>query len=167
MNRLPLKTTLISAAAAIGLFAIASWFEDDARWVPPQPTGSRAAPERPSSGIRGPLETTSAAESCERSERLLQESVEASRYCAADDDCTLFDYGYPIQCLTSVAKSEISNLRLEFKRYEMSCDYRVYYDCPTGEADRQAVCRENRCSVELETIDSLREETLEHLGIDH
>lgn len=167
MNRLPVNTTLISVALAIGLFTIASFFEDDSRWMPVEPAALRTTPQRPSSGLGGPLKTTSSAESCEQSEQLLQQSVAAARHCSTDDDCTLFDYGYPIQCLTSVAKSEITNLRLDFKRYELSCDYRVYYDCPTGDVDRRAVCRGNLCTVELETIDSLRDETLEYLGIDH
>lgn len=165
MDRLPMKTSLISIAAAALLFAVAFWFEDESRWMPAAPHETEMNPERPS-GVRGPLRTTSAAENCERSERMLQQSVAAARHCESDDDCTLFDYGYPIQCLTSVAKSEITNLRLEYRRYELSCEFRVYYDCPTDGMDRNAVCRQNQCTVEFESIDGLTEETLEHLGIE-
>ena len=91
--------------------------------------------------------------------------VEEARYCTTDDDCTLFDYGYPIQCMTSVARSEITALRLQYRRYEESCEYRVYYDCPSGSLERQAVCRQNRCGVKLADIDPLKDATLQHLGI--
>ena len=82
-----------------------------------------------------------------------------------DSDCTLFDFGYPIDCMTSVAKSEITDLRLEYRRYEESCDFRVYFDCPAEPMVRRAVCQQNRCSVSLETIDGLEKETLDYLGI--
>jgi hypothetical protein len=91
--------------------------------------------------------------------------VQEAQYCTTDDDCTLFDYGYPIQCLTSVAKSENTSLRLEYRNYEQSCAYRVYYDCPSGDMERQAVCNDNRCEVDLVSIDPLKDETLQHLGI--
>lgn len=96
----------------------------------------------------------------------MRQSVSDSQHCVTDDDCTLFDYGYPIQCLTSVAKSEITALRLEYRNYERSCAYRVYYDCPSGESERQAVCRNQLCEVEIVTIDGLKDETLEYLGIE-
>ena len=67
--------------------------------------------------------------------------------------------------MTSVAKSEITGLRLEYRRYEQSCDFRVYFDCPAEPMERRAVCQEYRCSVSLQTIDILEEETLEYLGI--
>ena len=68
--------------------------------------------------------------------------------------------------MTSVAKSEITALRLEYRNYERSCLYRVYYDCPTGHMERQAVCRNNRCTVELQSNEILEEATLDYLGID-
>ena len=103
---------------------------------------------------------------CEQSEDILWTKVGAAQYCSIDDDCTLFDYGYPIQCLTSVAKNEITALRLEYRKYEQSCAFRVYYDCPTGNMERQAVCRSNRCAVELQSNEILEEETLDYLGLD-
>jgi hypothetical protein len=107
----------------------------------------------------------SAAENCQQTERDIVTQVNQARACNVDDDCTIFDYGYPIQCLTAVAKTDVTALRLEYRRYEASCDFRVYYDCPTGELERQPVCRDNRCEVELVGIDDLREETLDYLGI--
>jgi len=164
-NRMTLKTTLVSVVVAVVLFSIASMFEDDARWQLTWNETPVMNPER-ASGIRGPVQTMSAAENCERSENELGRSIERSRFCATDSECTIFDYGYPIQCLTSVAKSEITALRLEYKQYEANCDFRVYYDCPTEGVERNAVCRGNRCEVELATLDGLTEETLDHLGID-
>lgn len=163
-NRLTLKTTLISVIAAVVLFAIASSFEDDAHW---QMTTNEAPAMNPAreSGVGPVLRTISAAENCERSENELRRSVERARVCEFDDDCTLFDFGYPIQCLTSVAKSAITALRLDYRRYGTNCDFRVYYDCPTGDMEREAVCRNNRCEVELTTLDGLTEQTLDHLGI--
>jgi hypothetical protein len=96
----------------------------------------------------------------------MRQTVNKARQCVIDADCTLFDYGYPIECMTSVAKSEITALRLEYRKYEQSCAYRVYYDCPSGDTQREAVCRNNRCEVELMTIDILKDETLEYLGIE-
>ena len=103
--------------------------------------------------------------SCKETEDVLRDHVETARYCITDSDCTLFDFGYPIDCMTSVAKSEITALRLEYRKYEQSCDFRVYFDCPAEPMERHAVCQENRCSVSLQTNDTLEEETLEFLGL--
>lgn len=164
MNRLPLMTALISIAAAIGLWLIATWLESDSAWLSPPASETEAANNavRPDS----PVQAEASAAACERVEQGLQKKVSASLSCSIDDDCTLFDFGYPIQCLTSVAKSEITALRLEYRIYERSCPYRVYYDCPTGDMDRQAVCRGNRCTVELQSNEILEAETLDYLGID-
>lgn len=106
-----------------------------------------------------------AAPSCQETEISLRERVETARYCTTDNDCTLFDFGYPIDCMTSVAKSEITDLRYEYRRYEQSCAFRVYFDCPAEPMERRAVCQENRCSVSLQANDMLEEETLDYLGI--
>jgi hypothetical protein len=103
--------------------------------------------------------------SCEQSETILDEVVAAARYCSSDDDCTLFDFGYPIQCMTSVSKEQITALRIAYRRDENSCLYRVYYDCPSGEMERMPICRNNRCEVELTTTDPLQDATLQYLGI--
>ena len=103
---------------------------------------------------------------CDTAERELLSAVENSRHCDTDEDCTLFDYGYPIQCMTSVSASAISALRLEYREYDASCRHRVFYDCDAAGAERVAVCRNAQCSVELETLESLKDETLDHLGID-
>ena len=154
----------ISAGVAVVIWLVATWFEDDTRWLPPEPLPSvdtRLSVPRADSELR----TNTDALSCQQTEETLVRNVEGARYCATDDDCTLFDYGYPIQCLTSVAKTEISALRLAYRRYEQSCAYRVYYDCPSGEMTREAVCRNNRCDVDLVSNDPLEDETLRHLGI--
>lgn len=103
--------------------------------------------------------------SCDDTEKHLRERLDTARNCTADSDCTLFDFGYPIDCMTSVAKSEITDLRIEYRNYEESCEYRVYFDCPSEPMRRRAVCRENRCTVALEANDALEEETLDYLGI--
>ena len=157
-------TILLSTAVAVLLWLAATLLEDDARWMPPVATNtidtSLAAP-RPET----PLRVNSDAMSCEQVEAGLVQQVDEAQYCSTNDDCTLFDYGYPIQCLTSVAKSEISALRLAYRNYENSCSYRVYYDCPSGPMERQAVCRNNRCEVDLVGNEPLTDETLQHLGI--
>ena len=154
----------ISAGVAVVIWLAATWFEDDARWMPPEPPptiDTTLSTPRMDSELR----TNTDALSCQQTEETLVEKVEEARYCTTDDDCTLFDYGYPIQCLTSVAKTEISALRLEYRNYEQSCAYRVYYDCPSGDMKREAVCRNNRCDVDLVSNDPLEAETLRHLGI--
>jgi len=161
MNRLPLATALLSAALAAALWFIASWLQPDAQWP---------LPDR-SAGISAPGETMPArqmaipdeAENCETVENELRETLGRSKSCSADADCAIFDYGYPIECLTSVARSQIPSLRKEFQRYHQSCEYRVYFDCPTGEMRREPVCRSNQCTVELVAPDSLTEDTLKHL----
>ncbi len=105
--------------------------------------------------------------SCQETENSLRDTVETARICKTDSDCTLVDFGYPIDCMTSVAKAEITALRLEYRRYERSCDFRVFFDCPAEPMQRRAVCQENRCAVSLRTIDTLEEETLEFLGLDN
>ena len=157
-------TVLISVVLAVLFWFAATLFEDESRWLPDLPEQTfettMAAP-RPDTPVR--LNTDEL--SCESAEANMIEMVSNSQYCSTDDDCTLFDYGYPIQCMTSVAKSGISALRLEYRRYEASCAYRVYYDCPTGPMEREAVCRNNRCEVELVTDEMLQDQTLRHLGI--
>lgn len=103
--------------------------------------------------------------SCEETENALRDRIDIARYCTTDDDCTLVDFGYPIDCMTSVARSDITGLRLEYRKYEANCDFRVYFDCPAEPMERLAVCRENRCSVSLEMRDMPVEETLDYLGI--
>ena len=159
-----LPVAWISAAAAVVLWLVATWFEDDARWLPDVAESSPAFAV-PAPRVDTPLRTNTDALSCQQTEEALVERVAESQYCSTDDDCTLFDYGYPIQCLTSVSKTEITSLRLAYRRYEDNCAYRVYYDCPSGDMERQAVCRNNRCEVELVSIDPLESETLQHLGI--
>ena len=158
------STVLISVVAAVGLWFAATWFEDDSRWLTVDRGAnidtSMAAPREDT-----PVRANTDHLSCQQAEANLVERVASARYCSTDDDCTLFDYGYPIECLTSVAKSEISTLRLEYRNYERSCAYRVYYDCPSGSMERQAVCRNRRCEVDLVTDEQLQDQTLRHLGI--
>ena len=157
-------TILLSVALAIVLWLVATWFEDDSRWLPAEPSQpADLSMEAPRADT--PLRVNTDALSCQQVEEELVRDVADAQYCSSDDDCTLFDYGYPIQCLTSVSKSEISALRIAYRNYEQSCAYRVYYDCPSGNMERQAVCRNNRCEVDLVTIDPLKDATLQHLGI--
>jgi hypothetical protein len=158
------QTVLISVIAAVVLFLVATLFEDDSRWLLPE--GAEQIDTSPRSARQDtPVRVATDVLSCSQAEATLQARVGNAQYCSIDDDCTLFDYGYPIQCLTSVAKLEITALRLEYRKYEESCKYRVYYDCPSGDMKRQAVCRNNRCTVVLVSIDPLQDATLQHLGI--
>jgi len=165
MMRLPYATALISVTVAVALWLIATWLEGDSPWLvsgPETDAGFANSEVRPDT----PVQVRPEFDGCEQAEDALRQKVDAAQYCSTNDDCTLFDYGYPIQCLTSVAKSEITTLRLEYRNYEQSCAYRVYYDCPTGNLERQAVCRGNRCSVDLQSNEVLEEETLDYLGLD-
>ena len=165
MNRLPYATALISISLAVILWFIATRFEDESRWLTMQEgTPPDLTMQQP--GKDTPVQTTQNITNCEQAEDDLRGKVESAQSCTIDDDCTVADYGYPIQCLTSVAKSEITSLRLEYRNYEKNCAFRVYYDCPSGQARRQAVCRNNRCEVDLVTTDLLEDETLEYLGIE-
>jgi hypothetical protein len=158
-------TASVSVLAAVLLWAIATWFEDDTRWLA---LGVGKSPDiamvrtRPDTPVRAYTGTAS----CEQAEDVMRQKVADAQYCRTDDDCTLFDYGYPIECLTSVTKAEITMLRREYLNYEQSCAYRVYYDCPAGAAEREAVCRNTRCTVALKTVEQLQDETLEYLGIE-
>lgn len=166
MNHRPYTTVLISIGIAVPLWLLATWLDSDAPWPAGEsPTGKETArvQVRPDSPV---AHTTPNAADCARAEDVLRSRVDDAQYCTSDDDCTLFDYGYPIQCLTSVAKNEITALRLEYRNYEQNCEYRVYYDCPTGEMERQPVCRNNRCAVELQSNEVLEEETRDYLGLD-
>ena len=160
-------TVLLSVALAVSLWFVATWFEDDARWLPAEATQTNElALEAPRSDSA--LRVNTDALSCQQVEEELVADVASSQYCSTDEDCTLFDYGYPIQCMTSVSKQEITALRLAYRDYEQSCSYRVYYDCPSGNMERQAVCRNSRCEVELVTIDPLNVPAgvaLEDLGL--
>jgi hypothetical protein len=158
-------TILVSVAVAIGLWLVATLLEGDDRWLPPE-AGIASETRMSSPRQDTPVRTSTDANSCQRVEADLVERVETAQYCTTDDDCTLFDFGYPMQCMTSVAKAEITSLRMAYRDYERSCTYRVYYDCPSGSMERQAVCRNNRCAVDLVSNEPLKDETLRHLGIE-
>ncbi len=165
MSNLSGKTVPISILVAIVLWGLATWFE-----------GERSQPELPSVDAKRAfgnevspdtdLRTDGMIQSCMDAEANVLKLVEESQYCENNEECTIFDYGYPIQCLTSVATSAITSLRLEYRKYEQSCEYRVYYDCPAEPLQRRPVCRDNRCAVELHTLDLLKDATLDHIGVD-
>lgn len=165
MHRLPYATTIVSVVIAVALWLAATWLEDESRWSIGESSGEAPISTeqvRPDTPVRAGTD----AASCEQAEAKLRASVDSAQYCATDDDCTLFDYGYPIQCMTSVAKEDIGALRAEYSNYERSCEYRVYYDCPTGRMQRHAVCQSNRCTVELRSTEGLEEETLDYLRLE-
>jgi len=164
MNKLPISVTLLSVVVAVVLWYVATLLERDRSWLDTTERSTAAqafGPKAEETPVLGGV----AALDCQSTERELQAQVDDSRYCTTDDDCTIFDFGYPIQCMTSVSKDEITALRLEYRKYEASCAYRVYYDCPSAPAERVPVCRNSRCEVALETNEFLKRETLEHLGI--
>jgi len=163
MNRLPHTAAMASIAAVFLLVIMINLVHDDPSWLPFESGGAPASPAaRPSAATAIDLPPLN----CEETEDALRDRISTARYCATDSDCTIFDFGYPIDCMTSVAKSEITALRLEYRRYEQSCDYRVYFDCPVAPMERRAVCKENRCSVSLRAIEMLEQETLEYLGLE-
>ena len=161
MNRLPLATALLSAALAVALWFIASWLQPAPHW--PSPVGQTDTLEPDETPTVAHTVGAGGGLSCLAVENELRATVNRSKSCVTDTDCAILDYGYPIECLTSVARSQISSLRKEYQRYHRSCEFRVYFDCPTGEMTRRAVCRSNQCTVELVTPDSLADDTLKHL----
>ena len=165
MNRLPLVTAALATLLAIGLWILATWLEDEARWQSLEnPPADSQTPVPTTPAIDTPVQTLDA--DCETVEQELMSSIDAARSCETNTDCVVFDYGYPIDCMTSVSRSQISWLREEYRRYHESCEYRVYFDCPTGDARRRPVCRNQQCEIELVTVDELTDDTLDYLGID-
>jgi hypothetical protein len=166
MSRLPLVAAVLSALLAGLLWWLATSLESEQRWLDaarPDVSAGNSAQHEPARDTALRVEKPG----CEQAEEDIRQSVGAARACRTDDDCIVFDYGYPIECLTSVARAEISGLRQAFERYHRSCEYRVYYDCPTGEAERRAVCRNRQCTINLVTLDALKDDTLDHLGFEH
>lgn len=164
MNQLFQKSTVIAIVVAIALWALATWLDQGRE--PPGPPRGVASPTLMEPVARDtPVRTDVTARDCREAEESMRDSVQASRGCAVDEDCTIFDYGYPIDCMTSVARDRITALRLAYREYEQACPYRVYFDCPSEPMERVPVCRNNRCAVELRTIEMLRDETLEHIGV--
>jgi len=162
VSRFTITTAIAWTLVLLLLWVMLSIDDGNVSWLQ---TGTAEPPAAmPSESTARPVRTTQAP-SCEETENALRNRVDTARYCTADSDCTLFDFGYPIECMTSVAKTEITDLRLEYRRYEASCEFRVYFDCPAEPMERRAVCQENRCTVSLETRDVLEEETLDYLGI--
>ncbi|MBT8130839.1 MAG: hypothetical protein KJO35_01110 [Gammaproteobacteria bacterium] len=165
MDKMPPHVVLLSVVIAVVLWYVATVMEAGRATV--KPTGGEAViqdfgRQQNESPVRGGAEAIR----CQNAEQRIQSLVDQSRYCVSDNDCTIFDYGYPIQCLTSVSKTDITRLRLEYLNYEKSCEFRVYYDCPAEPHERLPVCRENRCEVKLGTLDELRDQTFQHLGIE-
>lgn len=162
MNRFPYAAAVVSVIVTLVLGYVIKTVNDDPSWLPVEPDGSSATPAaEPGAAVAA----SPSVFDCVETENSLRSRIETARYCTTDDDCTLFDFGYPIDCMTSVAKSDITDLRLEYTRYEESCNFRVYFDCPAEPMERRAVCEQNRCTVSLHTIDVLEEETRDYLGI--
>jgi hypothetical protein len=154
----------VSVAVAVALWLLATLIESRLQVpdpVPPAAVGpveDERADDFPARGVAsGPT-------SCEASEDRLELVIDGARSCKVDDDCTLFDYGYPLDCMTSVAKSEIPLLREEYRKYDESCEFRVFYDCPTDPYVRLALCRNGSCVVELDRRDDLQDSTLEQIN---
>lgn len=145
MQKSTINILRLSAVVALGLWLLATLGEMMLR--PPPPPPAPAVPEESVEQRRG--EAPALPASCPAVEDNLESLVAESRDCETDDDCTLFDYGYPIDCMTSVAKSAIPGLRTAYKQYDESCEHRLFYDCPTDPFVRVPVCRNKRCSVEL------------------
>lgn len=143
MQKSTINTLRLSAVVAVGLWLLATLGEMMLRPPPPP------APAVPEQSAEPTQETAAVPASCPAVEDNLETLVAESRTCETDDDCTLFDYGYPIDCMTSVAKSAIPGLRMAYKQYGESCEHRLFYDCPTEPFVRVPVCRNNRCTVEL------------------
>ncbi|MGH8223609.1 MAG: hypothetical protein ACREQZ_11610 [Woeseiaceae bacterium] len=159
------RTTLISVVVAVVLFLIANHFDTREPW---QPGPERDLSFKPagSPSLAGPVQTLWSASDCDRAEQDVFAAVESAQHCETDEDCTVFDWGYPIQCLTAVNAGDIPALRQTYSVYQANCNYRVYYDCPTGNHERVAACRNARCVVELQSPDRLTEETLRQLSIE-
>jgi len=157
------STTTLSVLIAIVLFALATWIEGE------PPPALRREPAKTPQMIREVREETglrddSTLQSCRDAEASLLATVEAAQSCSVDEDCTILDYGYPIQCLTSIAQSAVSTVRIEYRNYEQACEFRVYYDCPSEPLRRVPVCRNSRCAVELSRNEILEELTREFLS---
>ena len=137
---------IVSIVIAVILWSVATMLEN--RLGAPQPDQPAAAPP---TGEPEPapaqLKRPGNARACATIEEDLKLVIEDSRSCAVDDDCTLFDYGYPLDCMSSVAKPQIPVLREEYRKYDEACEFRVFYDCPTEPFVRLPVCRNNRCVV--------------------
>lgn len=149
MPKSSIALILLSALVAVVLWFLATALETWLRMPEPAPTAPPGAVEEQPERGGDPLEPDPG--ECQETENRLVQIVEESRHCVSDDDCTLFDYGYPIDCLTSVSKSRISLLREEYRKYDESCEFRVFFDCPTEPYVRLPVCRNNRCVVELDS----------------
>jgi hypothetical protein len=160
---------LLSVVLAVVLWSLATLLDN--RLQVPEPVPPRAEPsgDRNLEAGRSPgtddRDTGGATEmSCQESEDRLKLVIDEARACDVDDDCTLFDYGYPLDCMTSVAKEQIPRLREEYRVYGEACEHRVFYDCPTEPYVRLALCRNNRCVVELDKRDDLEDVTLDQLN---
>lgn len=163
MKNLGSSTMAISLVVAIVLFTIATLIEGERpapEPPPPEMTPQMIRDVRPDSPVRDDRDT----QSCKTAEAALMARVDAAQACSVDEDCTLLDYGYPIQCLTSIAQDQVTAVRLQYRSYEESCTYRVYYDCPSEPLERVPVCRNNRCAVELKTNDQLKQMTLDYIN---
>ena len=151
MQKATLVLVVLSALVAAVLWMSATLLQRNIA-SPEQDAAGSSFLRQPPRGSPGPEPTGTPLLSCQETENRLVQVVDGSRHCASDEDCTLFDYGYPIDCMTSVAKERVPLLREEYRRYDESCEHRVFFDCPTEPYVRLPVCRDNRCVVELDRI---------------
>lgn len=147
MQRSTANLLRLSAAVAVGLWLLATLAETLFR---PEPSrlAPASVPDRSADRPR-PASAPPVPASCPEVEDNLEALVDEAGSCSTDDECTLFDYGYPLDCMSSVAKAAVPGLRTAYRQYDQSCEHRLFYDCPTEPFVRVPVCRDNRCTVEL------------------
>ncbi len=163
------RVSLIAIGVSVLLVMTLWLFAESLRQAPPPVSVPTPAPQvvpAPTAPVNRPTAGSEETLSCATVESRLIEQLAASRSCTRNADCTIVDYGYPVECLTAVARAQISELRQAFFAYRERCEYRVYYDCPTGDARPYAVCDAGRCEVRLLLPDRLSDDTLDYLEQD-
>jgi hypothetical protein len=100
---------------------------------------------------------------CAQVEDAFAARLDQSRSCRADSDCSLARFECPFECVTSVTRSIVEDLKREETSFQRACG-RCESSCPQSLAKWRAACVRQRCIVMDRSIEELEEATLQRLN---
>ena len=89
--------------------------------------------------------------------------LDQSRSCRVDSDCSLARFECPFECVTSVSRSIVEDLKREEASFQRACG-RCESSCSQSLEKWRAACIRQRCIVMDRSIEELEEATLQRLN---
>jgi hypothetical protein len=100
---------------------------------------------------------------CAAAEEAFAATLDQSRSCRVDSDCSLARFECPFECVTSVSRSIVEDLKREEASFQQACG-RCESSCSQSLEKWRAACVRQRCIVMDRSIEELEEATLQRLN---